>query len=389
MGHRRGLSRVVGVACRTFPGAVPAGLGLWLLACAWLTGPARAHADDASGSWSFLAEGRGNAFVQRSSRAVVPELELDAQAPNGLRLSASYLVDVISSASVVQAGEHAGAVFTELRHGASAGAGQEIDLGGAQLDLAARGTLSVEDDYTSLLGELDFALALAQRTTTLSLSLSHLRDHVESNLDPSFDQSMRGVTGHASLERVINRWLVLTVGYQLAHLQGFLANPYRRALIGPLPYAETHPRQRLRHNATAHLALSIPHSNTALHLLYRAYVDSWDVAALSPEARVYQQLLDGKLVLQLRYRFYTQTAAYFFRRSYPVGWDGYISNDPKMAAFRTHVAGASADLSLGMLAGTVLDFARDAWLDLAISRYLSTSAYGDGWILTAGCRAAF
>jgi hypothetical protein len=220
----------------------------------------------------------------------------------------------------------------------------------------------------------------------LSLSLSHLRDHVESNLDPRFAESLYGVTARFSIERVINRYMALSAGYTLADLNGFLANPYRRALVGPLPYPETHPRTRLRHNATAHLSLSVPPLDSALHLLYRAYADSWQIAALSPEARVYTQL-GADVVLQLRYRFYTQTAAYFFRRSYPVDWDGYVTNDPKMTALRTHTLSGAVELRLGMLADTALDFARDASLDLMISRYLSTSAYGNGWIVTAGCRA--
>ena len=342
--------------------------------------PHGARGDEGSGTWTAELEARGNAFYERSSRVVVPQLGVVATSPSGLRLGASYLVDVISSASIAQGGTDQDKVFTELRHGVDAKLGGELELGKTQLELNGSGTYSTENDYRSFNAGIEALLSLHERTTKLRLSATHVRDTISSNLDPSFTGSLRGVTLGTGLEQIINPWLVLHVGYAFGYLEGFLANPYRRALVGPLPFPETHPHERLRHNATAALLFYVPSSDTAVHLMYRAYVDSWDIAALTPELRIYQHFGEHFLV-RVHYRYYTQTRAFFFRRSYPQGWRGYVTNDPKMTALHTHTAGLSLELRLPFLERT--------WVDFAIERYVSTSVYGDGVLATTGLRMGF
>ena len=369
MTMRRPLNRQGWVILALFAAPI-AGLGV----------TARAHADQASATWTGDVEARGNAFYERSSRVMVPELSVTATAPNGLRVGAGYLIDVISSASIAQTGTEGDKVFTELRHGVDANVGGEIDLHQAQLDLTANGTYSTEDDYRSFNAGLESTLSLNERATKLRLFVTHVRDRITSNIDPDVDEALRGVTVGVGVEQLITSRLVLSVGYGIAYIEGFLANVYRRALVGPLPFPETHPGERLRHNATTTLTLFVPETDTAFHLSYRAYLDSWDIAALTPELAIYQHFGDDFLV-RLRYRYYAQTPAYFFRRSYPVGWQGYVTNDPKMAALQTHTLGVSLELRM-----SVLD---SAWLDFAIERYLSSSVYGNGVIATSGLRLGF
>jgi hypothetical protein len=212
------------------------------------------------------------------------------------------------------------------------------------------------------------------------LDLTHVRDTISSNVDPNFDETLRGVMASAAVERLIGPRIVLHVSYGLAYLEGFLGNAYRRALVGPLPFPEMHPRQRVRHNAAATLRVFVTETNTALHLSYRAYLDSWNIAALTPELRIYQHFGE-RLMLRLRYRYYTQTASYFFRRSYPAGWQGYVTNDPKMAPLQTHTAGLAVELRLPWLG--------QGWFDFGLDRYVSSSVFGDGVIASTGLRMGF
>src|SRR5262245_18136952 len=62
----------------------------------------RVQADDATGTWTGSLEGRGNYYWERSTRVVVPAAKIKLAAPNGLRVGADYLVDVITSASIAQ-----------------------------------------------------------------------------------------------------------------------------------------------------------------------------------------------------------------------------------------------------------------------------------------------
>ena len=66
-----------------------------------------------------------------------------------------------------------------------------------------------------------------------------------------------------------------------------------------------------------------------------------------------------------------------------------MTGDPKMTEFHTHTLGVSLEYRLSWLGGTVFDFARNTWLDIAIDRYWSTTVFGDGVIATAGGRLEF
>ncbi len=355
--------------------------GAWLLAL--LAATAHVRADEATGTWTGEVEGVGNYYWERSTRVVVPRFGAKLVAPNGVGVSAGYLVDVISSASIAQTGSDEDAVFTELRHGIGLGVGKEFDLGETPLDLQLHGIYSTEDDYKSLSYGLGAAFSLDRRASVLRLSLNRIEDDIESNADTTRHEELGGFSVGANWEQILGRTLVLTGGYQIGYLEGFLANIYRRALIGPLPFPEDHPRERWRHSAELRLRWLIPATATAIHFMPRAYLDSWDIRALNPEVRVYQELWTPEVVMRLRYRFYTQSAAEFFRASYPQGYMGHVTNDPKMSEFDTHYAGIKFDFQLGFLDG-VLDFASRGRLYMNFERIWNTNSFGNGVIAQVG-----
>ena len=356
---------------------------------------ATAHADEASGTWTGSLEGRGNYFWENSTRVIVPEVEAKIEAPNGVRAGVGYLVDAISSASIAQTGSDVDAVFTEFRHGIHADVGKEFDLDGVQIDPSAHATYSTEDDYTSWIYGIGTDFSFAERTNKISLGVTLVNDSITANNDASFEGELNGITTSLAYERVLTPVLVLTVGYQLGYLSGFLGNAYRRVVFEEgAPIREAPPESRTRHNASAKLSLFIPPSRTAVQLLYRGYIDSWDIGAITPEIRVLQEIGDD-LIVRAHYRFYAQTAASFVRTDgspYP-GSSGSpmtaTSNDPKLADLVTHTFGGGLEYRLSFLEGTFLDFAREATIDISVDRYLTNSTFGNGVMATAGGRLPF
>ena len=157
----------------------------------------------------------------------------------------------------------------------------------------------------------------------------------------------------------------------------------------PIGDYESHPDERFRHTLSGRMMLFLPGTNTALHVLLSLYADSWDIYAITPELRIYQQFGDD-FIVRPHYRFYAQTNAWFqVTPPYPAGWVGPFTNDPKMTEFTTSTLGLSIEYRLSFLADTFLDFAKNTWLDIAFDRYWSTNAYGDGVIGTAGGRLEF
>lgn len=367
----------------------------WLagVALAFVAGPARA--DEATGTWTGTLEGRGNYYYERSTRVIVPEIEAKVVTPFGLRAGAAYLVDAISSASIAQTGSDIDAVFTEYRHGLRLEAGKEFEVGEVQLDPSAHFTYSTEDDYTSLIYGAGVDFSFDERTNKISLGVTLVNDDIEANNDPDWHGELNGITNAVGYERVINPYMVLTLGYQLGILEGFLGNPYRSVIFEQgAPIREAPPGMRVRHNASARLSIFVEPTRTALQLVHRAYIDTWDIGALTPELRVIQEAGDD-LLLRAHYRFHTQTAASFLRRDgrqYPgtsATYGGATSNDPKLDAIVTHTFGVGLEYRLSFLSNTFLDFASGATLDINVDRYLSTSTFGNGVIASAGGRLPF
>jgi hypothetical protein len=372
-------------------------LSLGALLALALVSPAAAQ------DWSGAVELRGNYYWETSTRVIAPELNAELEAPNGLRLDAHYLIDTITSASI-GAGTRVDRRFTEVRHDVALSAGYEIDLGEAALDLHGSVRYSHEPDYDSFGGGLGTTLALNDRMTELSLDLAMTHDLVGQLLrgagcpgsavvgnpdrsDCGVLGTLTGVVVSLGWTQVLNPHLTLSVGYDLGILGGLLENPYRSVSIAGMPVPERHPRDRTRHTAFARLAYALEETDTAFHLLYRAYLDSWDIAALTPEIRIYQEIGDTVMV-RARYRYYVQTRAFFQDDSYGPE-DEFFTADGKMAAFESHLVGGLLLFHLGFLENTALDFAWDATLELGFEYVWRTNIFGDAIIAQAGLRIPF
>ncbi len=146
----------------------------------------------------------------------------------------------------------------------------------------------------------------------------------------------------------------------------------------------------LVHAIYARLAWYLPATRTSLQALYRAYIDSWDVAALTPEARIYQEITD-LAQLRLRYRFYSQTRAYFYQpdNSNYAADDAFVTADPKMSTFHSHLVGLQLTLGLDFLDGSSLGFARGGAIDFGFDYLWQTSRFGNAVIAQMGLRVPF
>ncbi|MEQ8457513.1 MAG: DUF3570 domain-containing protein [Sandaracinaceae bacterium] len=362
---------------------------------------APAAADEASGTWTGSVELRANYYWETSTRVVAPEVRARLVTPEGVQIDGGYLIDAITSASIA-AGVQEDIRFTEVRNQGSLGASREFDLGEMQLRLGVLGGLSHEPDYFASRITTFSTLSLNQRSTVISGAFTYIHDNVGSVLrggmprtdDTGRDLSDRGrqgqlegVTASVSLNQTLSPVTTFVTGYQLVHNWGYLQNPYRRARVGGGLVAEDHPDQRTRHTLWGRLAHFFPETRTAVHLMYRAYLDDWDVSALNPEVRVYQ-LIGDSVVVRLRYRYHDQVDSFFFRTEYS-GTEDFVTADPKMSNFFSHLFGVQLRVGLDFLSRTPLSFLERAWVDLSFNYWHQTSTFGDAILAQAGLRAPF
>jgi len=362
-----------------------------------------AWADRASGTTTGLLELRGDYYWETSTRVLAPSASLRLDLPNGLSLDGEYVLDSVTSASVA-AGALTDTGFTERRNDGRLGASYEFDVGDAQLQLSLRGAFSKEPDYRSMSGGVGAVLSLNDRATVLRLNVGYLHDDVGQRFrtgtgarpDPMggvagrFSENLEAFTLGAGWDQVLTPTLTASASYDFGRVSGFLASPYRRLLLADgTRRAENHPKLRLRHTLAGRLAWYIRPTHSALHLVYRAYVDSWHVAAITPEVRLYQEL-GAHRTLRLRYRYYAQNRARFYKEpdQYVLD-DVLISVDPKMSRFHSQLLGIKMMLDLDFLEHSFLSSFAAATVDMNFEYIWNTNRYGNGVIATVGMRVPF
>ena len=382
-------------------------VGLWgVLALLFVSG---ASADAVTGTFTGSVALRGNYYYEESTRVEAPALTATLESPRGVRVDGTYLIDAITSASQAT-GVQADKPFREIRHDIQGGLGHEFNVGKAQLDLSARGRFSKEPDYLSRGFGFAAALSFDQRNTVLRLNGYFLDDAVyrvdrfapatRPNALVANDARFVGKLDTLSLgvawDQALTTLSWLTLGYDLSVMEGFTANAYRSAVFQVIDTSrdkggvapEAHPDLRLRHALYGWFAHYVPATHTALRAGYRVYRDDWDITAHAPELRVYQEL-GPHFEVRLRYRYYTQSAASFWRKGGNISSDPYRTADPKMSPFLDHTFGGKLRLALGFLSHTPLQALQRAVLDFTLEYMINTNRYGNAWISQGGMLVPF
>jgi len=389
-----------GVACRSSRWLWLARLAAALLVLFALLRTADASADAVTGTYTGSVALRGNYYWEQSTRVVAPSLTAAMETPQGIRVDGTYLIDAITSASQAT-GVLSDNVFREIRHDAQVGVGKEFDLGKTQLDLTVRGRLSREPDYHSRNIGFASALSLFERNTVLRVNANYLNDNVyrvtrmATSSGPLmaskaiFVGDLQTVSLGVAWDQVLSALDTLTIGYDLAVLDGFTANPYRAATFRDgAPRAEKHPDLRVRNGMYLWFSHYVKQTRSALRMGYRLYQDNWGLTAHAAEGRWYQEL-GYHLLLRLRYRYYHQDHAEFWRRGGNLESDTYYTGDPKMSPFPDQTFGLKLRLALTFLEHTVFRALAPAVLDLSGEYMISESRFGNGVIGQGGILMPF
>ena len=230
----------------------------------------------------------------------------------------------------------------------------EVKLGYAWTDLAVNlsGGLSDEPDYRSIFGAVGARLDLNRKLTTLDWSLSYTSSDIHASLEANTaadwgayaDQindrggvntlygQRRDSAGSVGVTQVLNKDALVSASLGYTHSAGYLANPYKAAILAfddPGQFIDStglrtvilkgvlEERPRVRNQWTADLRVVqyVRPLSASLHLDYRFYHDDWGIDAHTLDASWYQPL-GGGWMATLGGRYYTQTQAGFYRPYY-------------------------------------------------------------------------
>src|SRR5262245_53955137 len=219
-----------------------------LFVCAVALAPARTWADD-------YVIVRGAYYREASTRVIQPMVELHRDSPSGFDVSAHFLVDAITSASIA-AGTTVDNVFTEIRDEAGLRLRKRWD----RSDLTLSYKYSAESDYWSHGLGASFGQRLWEDTATVRLSLGMTFDTMTAkgrNPDcrPGDAEpfcTLNALFGGISYSQVLSPVALAQVSYEAAYLEGFQGNVYR--MVSSLQRYEYLPEKRLRSAITPRIA---------------------------------------------------------------------------------------------------------------------------------------
>ena len=123
------------------------------------------------------------------------------------------------------------------------------------------------------------------------------------------------------------------VGYEFGHIAGYQDNPYLRADVNGQLVLGNVPDARTRQTLSARLRQALP-ADTYLEADYRRYSDDWDVTSNTLSLGLSHHFGEP-LLLNVTYRRYGQTAAYFWAPSY-AGTPQYYTADFRLEPFTSN-----------------------------------------------------
>jgi len=278
----------------------------------------------------------------------------------GGEASARVVVDIISAASV-DVVSHATPRFFEVRKEGVLSLSKT--MGPWLPSMSYRG--SYEADYISHGGHVGVQRRLGSPDTTMALGYGITYDSVRMSGTPAkvFSEPLISHAVDATLTQTLTPKTLVRFVYSVSLQSGYMEKPYRlvplfdqagldaaktagvkldldtfdRFRLDARPPEEV-PDRRVR-NAVALRALHyIDAIQGSARLDYQFYFDSWGVLAHTIEPVLLTRLSD-RLRLALSGRFYDQSAASFWRRTYvvddPAKFPKWRTLDRKLSAFKT------------------------------------------------------
>jgi hypothetical protein len=252
----------------------------------------------------------------------------------------NYYVDMISSASIDVVAT--ASKYSEERTEKSIG----VDYLHGKTFMGLAYTSSEESDYSASSVRFGISQDFFGDLTTLGISYARGSDEVRRNGDEAFAEDVERQTYRVDLSQILTRNLIVALNYEGVTDEGFLNNPYRQvrfldpnAARGYGYEAEVYPRTRTSSASAIRGMYYLPY-RASVKAEYRYYTDTWGVGAWNAEL-AYVHPLPAGFTLDLKYRFYDQTAADFYSDLFPrQNAQNFLARDKELASYTTHTVGA-------------------------------------------------
>lgn len=324
---------------------------------------------------------------------LTPSLSLGADQPSGAwRANASYLVDIVTAASV-DIVSTASPRWTEVRQAGSLSADYKPQNFGVNL----AGSVSREPDYLSWYVGGSFRVEMYDKRFTPLLGYSYSQDTAGRKDTPFsvYSLELERNTIQVGAEIILNPSSRLTVSGEAVLEDGRQEKPYRylpifsaeqapevprgaslelvNQLRLPGEMAEWLPDTRRRYSASGEFATR--DGDHTLRVSERIYGDTWGVLATTTDA-IYVLGLGAGFRAWPHLRLHLQEGASFWQRAYvaepasgQISYPRYRTGDRELSPLLTATAGAGVEFSTSKVRNTgwvftgLVDVARTSYFD--------------------------
>jgi len=235
---------------------------------------------------------------------------------DSISINANYYVDNVTSASIDVLSY--GSPYVEERTEQTVG----VDLLRDKTIFSLSYTNSTESDYDAETYSVGFSHDFFGDLTTVSAKFGVGDDVVRATGQAAFEESLSRKNIQFSISQILTKKLIMGLNLESIDEDGYLSNPYRKSSIlmasdfGVIDRQgtweeENYPETRSSDAASLKLKYYLPY-RAALRAEYRYYSDSWDIEGSNFELGYTHPIEALNVTLDVRYRIYQQSSAYFF-----------------------------------------------------------------------------
>jgi len=266
----------------------------------------------------------------------------------------------------------------------------QLDVTGTLKWVTAGYYVSNETDYFAQMVHGGLEKRVLGDNTLMRLGASYGWDDIQPDEDDDTSTAAaRKNTLHVSavVTQVLTATTVAQMGAEITQVDGLQHNPYRTVFVDGAYVTEAHPAARSRQDVYVKVNQYLP-NRSSVKLDYKFYTDDWGISSHTIGGKL-NQYVGGDVVMRYRYRYYTQTAADFWRAEYPDpgGVDGYRTADYRMGEFTAHLFGAKLTWDLSGSAFAARWF-RGTSFNLKFERYFNSTNFSAN-IFESGLAFAF
>jgi hypothetical protein len=309
----------------------------------------------------------------RGVTVLTPTVDLTEDYSDRTTLRVNFGVDAISAASDSCVRCHRDGVNSHRFDGGLSATRKYGDV-----KLTVGGAYSQENFYRSTTGLTSVTRDLAKGNTTVAGGFSFSLNQPVLHPLPD-NRNQYASNAYASVTQTLSKTTIAQVGYELGKINGYQDNPYLRADVNGTLILGHVPDARTRQTVTARVRQALP-AETYLEADYRRYGDDWQIASNTLDAGLSHHFTD-RLLLNVGYRRYTQSGAFFYQPSY-AGSPQFFTADFRLEPFSSNNYTGKLVVTPG---GRVWWLPAGTSVTVQYERYHADNGFGAG-ILSTGLR---